>query len=206
MPKSPCLLAGSTRENSDPAIQPSDFTIISWEPPQRRKAKLPLRCGPPPLSSRKMICHVKCLVMSANCRRRPPPWTHDTPKLTQYPHRTREDPRENVLEVAIGRQVRAARKQESNTSPSLTTLQNLSHALSVPIANFFIPSLPLRQNELFCQATHIGRATGCCLGKRWSGFPARCLCSHPGPAAMSALRWVRMTRICTCWAATSPAP
>ncbi|MGE3371454.1 MAG: helix-turn-helix domain-containing protein [Rhizobiaceae bacterium] len=77
------------------------------------------------------------------------------PRLKQDPHATRE-PRENVLEVAIGREVRAFRKklgitvadlaaatnislgmlskiENGNTSPSLTTLQTLSHALGVPI-------------------------------------------------------------------------
>lgn len=79
--------------------------------------------------------------------------------LTQDPHRLRED-REKVLEVAIGRQVRAYRKQRNitvaelsalteisigmlskiengNTSPSLTTLQTLARALSVPLTAFF---------------------------------------------------------------------
>jgi transcriptional regulator with XRE-family HTH domain len=83
-----------------------------------------------------------------------------TAKLTQDPHRLRSDEREKVLEVAIGRQVRAQRKQlgvtvadlaqmtglsigmlskieNGNTSPSLTTLQALSNALSVPITSFF---------------------------------------------------------------------
>ncbi|MCV6584253.1 MAG: XRE family transcriptional regulator [Marinibacterium sp.] len=79
--------------------------------------------------------------------------------LTQDPHSTRED-REKVLEVAIGREVRAHRKQQNmtvadlsrltdlsvgmlskiengNTSPSLTTLQTLATALSVPLTAFF---------------------------------------------------------------------
>ena len=79
--------------------------------------------------------------------------------LQQDPHRTRET-REKVLEVAIGREVRAfRRKQEITvaelsattglsigmlskiengiTSPSLTTLQTLAHALSVPLTSFF---------------------------------------------------------------------
>lgn len=83
----------------------------------------------------------------------------DRPVLTQDPHSIRET-RENVLEVAIGREVRAYRKQQNitvaelsrltglsigmlskiengNTSPSLTTLENLSHALSVPLTAFF---------------------------------------------------------------------
>lgn len=76
-------------------------------------------------------------------------------KLTQDPHRTRDGDREKVLEVAIGREVRAFRRQQEitvaelsgvtglsvgmlskiengNTSPSLTTLQTLANALSVP--------------------------------------------------------------------------
>jgi len=79
--------------------------------------------------------------------------------LQQDPHRTRET-REKVLEVAIGREVRAfRRKQEITvaelsattglsigmlskiengiTSPSLTTLQTLAHALAVPLTSFF---------------------------------------------------------------------
>jgi DNA-binding XRE family transcriptional regulator len=80
-------------------------------------------------------------------------------KLTQNPHRT-SDIQEKVLEVAIGREVRAFRKQQNltvadlsrqtdisvgmlskiengNTSPSLTTLQTLANALSVPLTAFF---------------------------------------------------------------------
>lgn len=81
-------------------------------------------------------------------------------KLTQDPHSTREGDREKVLEVAIGREVRAFRRQQEitvaelatitglsigmlskiengNTSPSLTTLQTLANALSVPLTSFF---------------------------------------------------------------------
>lgn len=81
------------------------------------------------------------------------------PTLRQDPHSTRDD-REKVLEVAIGREVRAFRRQKGitvadlaeltglsigmlskiengNTSPSLTTLQALSHALSAPLTAFF---------------------------------------------------------------------
>lgn len=80
-------------------------------------------------------------------------------KLTQNPHVVREE-REKVLEVAIGREVRAFRRRQEvtvaelatttglsigmlskiengNTSPSLTTLQTLANALSVPITSFF---------------------------------------------------------------------
>lgn len=79
--------------------------------------------------------------------------------LNQDPHRIRET-REKVLEVAIGREVRAHRRKQEitvaelaattglsigmlskiengNTSPSLTTLQALSHALAVPLTTFF---------------------------------------------------------------------
>lgn len=82
-----------------------------------------------------------------------------TSKLYQDPHSVR-DTREKVLEVAIGREVRAFRKQQGitvaelaklttlsigmlskietgNTSPSLTTLQTLANALSVPLTSFF---------------------------------------------------------------------
>lgn len=83
-----------------------------------------------------------------------------TARFGQDPHRLRDD-RENVLEVAIGREVRAFRQQagitvaelsrrtglsigmlskieNGNTSPSLSTLQSLAHALSVPITSFFV--------------------------------------------------------------------
>lgn len=80
-------------------------------------------------------------------------------RLTQNPHRVREE-REKVLEVAIGREVRQYRREQEitvaelatitglsigmlskiengNTSPSLTTLQTLANALSVPLTSFF---------------------------------------------------------------------
>ncbi|WP_413820514.1 helix-turn-helix domain-containing protein [Tateyamaria sp.] len=79
--------------------------------------------------------------------------------LQQDPHRVDEN-REKVLEVAIGREVRAFRRKQEitvaelsaitgisigmlskiengNTSPSLTTLQSLANALSVPLTAFF---------------------------------------------------------------------
>lgn len=79
--------------------------------------------------------------------------------LKQDPHKVR-DGREKVLEVAIGREVRAHRRKQEvtvaelsaqtglsigmlskiengNTSPSLTTLQTLANALSLPITAFF---------------------------------------------------------------------
>ena len=81
------------------------------------------------------------------------------PLLDQDPHRLKEE-RENILEVAIGREVRAFRHQSGmtiaelsnrtglsigmlskiengNTSPSLSTLQSLAHAMSVPLTSFF---------------------------------------------------------------------
>lgn len=81
-------------------------------------------------------------------------------KLTQDPHAVDSTEREKVLEVAIGREVRAFRLQQGltvadlaastglsigmlskiengNTSPSLTTLQTLANALSVPLTSFF---------------------------------------------------------------------
>ncbi len=81
------------------------------------------------------------------------------PLFQQDPHSLRES-RENVLEVAIGRELRAFRRKQEitvaelsavtgisagmlskiengNTSPSLTTLQTLANALSVPLTAFF---------------------------------------------------------------------
>lgn len=81
-------------------------------------------------------------------------------KLTQDPHRFPRDERENVLENAIGRELRLHRRKQEitvaelssrtglsigmlskiengNTSPSLTTLQTLAHALRVPLTSFF---------------------------------------------------------------------
>jgi DNA-binding XRE family transcriptional regulator/uncharacterized RmlC-like cupin family protein len=100
----------------------------------------------------------------------------DQPVLTQDPHSIREQ-RENVLEVAIGREVRAFRKQQNitvadlstmtglsigmlskiengNTSPSLSTLEALSHALAVPLTSFF------RKYEERRQAVHTPSGTG----------------------------------------------
>ena len=80
-------------------------------------------------------------------------------RLGQDPHSLR-DSREKVLEIAIGREVRSHRRQQNitvaelsattglsigmlsksengNTSPSLTTLQTLANALSVPLTAFF---------------------------------------------------------------------
>jgi len=81
------------------------------------------------------------------------------PAFNQDPHRLRELSERN-LETAIGREVRNFRRQQGmtvadlagvtglsvgmlskiengNTSPSLTTLQVLSHAFSVPVTAFF---------------------------------------------------------------------
>ena len=82
-----------------------------------------------------------------------------TSRLAQDPHRVSEA-REKVLEIAIGREVRSHRRKQNitvaelsattglsigmlskiengNTSPSLTTLQTLANALSVPLTTFF---------------------------------------------------------------------
>lgn len=98
-------------------------------------------------------------------------------KLTQNPHSTRDGDREKVLEVAIGREVRAFRRQQEitvaelagitglsigmlskiengNTSPSLTTLQTLANALSVPLTSFF------RRFEETRQAVHTKSGEG----------------------------------------------
>ncbi len=83
----------------------------------------------------------------------------DGPNLVQDPHKVGGYSEKN-LEVAIGREVRIHRKQKGttvaelatqtglsigmlskiengNTSPSLTSLQTLAHALNVPITSFF---------------------------------------------------------------------
>jgi len=93
--------------------------------------------------------------------------------LQQDPHAVRDD-RENVLEVAIGHAVRAHRKhlgitiadlaaaanmslgmlskiENGNTSPSLTTLQQLAHALGVPITTFF-KRFEEKQNAVFVKS------------------------------------------------------
>lgn len=97
-------------------------------------------------------------------------------RLTQDPHSLRTV-RENVLEVAIGREVRAFRKaqgttvselseitglsigmlskiENGNTSPSLQTLQTLAGALSVPLTSFF------RQFEERREAVHTKAGEG----------------------------------------------
>lgn len=102
--------------------------------------------------------------------------------LGQDPHRIREE-RENVLEVAIGREVRAFRHQtgitvaelskrtglsigmlskieNGNTSPSLSTLQALAHALSVPLTAFF------RQFEDVHNAVHTKSGEGMEIERR----------------------------------------
>jgi len=81
-------------------------------------------------------------------------------KLNQDPHQVSADDREKVLEVAVGREIRNIRHlremtvstlaietglsvgmvskiENGNTSPSLTTLQAIAHALSVPLTSFF---------------------------------------------------------------------
>lgn len=97
-------------------------------------------------------------------------------RLTQDPHSLRTV-REKVLEVAIGREVRAFRKaqgttvselseitglsigmlskiENGNTSPSLQTLQTLAGALSVPLTSFF------RQFEERREAVHTKAGEG----------------------------------------------
>ena len=97
-------------------------------------------------------------------------------RLTQDPHST-TDQREKVLEVAIGREVRSYRKaqgttvaelseatglsigmlskiENGNTSPSLSTLQTLANALSVPLTSFF------RQYEERREAVHTKAGNG----------------------------------------------
>ena len=89
------------------------------------------------------------------------PASRQSPKLKfgQDPHATRETS-EKVLEVAIGREIHAFRKQQNitvaelaaetnlsigmlskiesgDTSPSLSTLHTISSALSVPSTAFF---------------------------------------------------------------------
>lgn len=96
--------------------------------------------------------------------------------LSQNPHLVREE-REKVLEVAIGREVRGYRHQKGmtvadlaqatglsigmlskiengNTSPSLTTLQTLANALSVPLTSFF------RRFEEHREAVHTKAGAG----------------------------------------------
>jgi transcriptional regulator with XRE-family HTH domain len=93
--------------------------------------------------------------------------------LMQDPHAVRE-PKENVLEMAIGHEVRAFRKklgitvtdlasatgislgmlskiENGNISPSLTTLQALSRALGVPLTAFF-RRFEERRNAMFVKA------------------------------------------------------
>lgn len=96
--------------------------------------------------------------------------------LVQDPHATR-DGSEKALEIAIGREVHAFRKHQNitvaelaattnlsigmlskiengNTSPSLSTLQTISRALSVPLTAFF------RQFEEQRAAVHVKAGTG----------------------------------------------
>jgi len=98
------------------------------------------------------------------------------PALRQDPHKLRQTG-EKVLEIAIGREVRAIRQQHGSTvadlakstglsvgmlskiengvtSPSLTTLQALAQALSVPLTSFF------RRFEETRQAVHVKAGEG----------------------------------------------
>jgi transcriptional regulator with XRE-family HTH domain len=106
------------------------------------------------------------------------PASRQSPKLKfgQDPHATRETS-EKVLEVAIGREIHAFRNQQNitvaelaaetnlsigmlskiengNTSPSLSTLQTISNALSVPLTAFF------RQYEEQRMAVHTKAGEG----------------------------------------------
>ena len=106
------------------------------------------------------------------------PASRQSPKMKfgQDPHATRETS-EKVLEVAIGREIHAFRKQQNitvaelaaetnlsigmlskiengNTSPSLSTLQTISNALSVPLTAFF------RQYEEQRMAVHTKAGEG----------------------------------------------
>ena len=106
------------------------------------------------------------------------PESRQSPKMKfgQDPHATRETS-EKVLEVAIGREIHAFRKQQNitvaelasetnlsigmlskiengNTSPSLSTLQTISNALSVPLTAFF------RQYEEQRMAVHTKAGEG----------------------------------------------
>ncbi|MBL4918836.1 helix-turn-helix domain-containing protein [Szabonella alba] len=99
------------------------------------------------------------------------------PAFVQDPHRTREISERN-LEAAIGREVRSFRRQQGmtvadlagvtglsigmlskiengNTSPSLTTLQVLSHAFSVPVTAFFRGYEELREAQHVRAGEHI---------------------------------------------------
>lgn len=102
--------------------------------------------------------------------------------LAQDPHKLREE-RENILEVAIGHEVRSFRTkagmtvadlsrrtglsigmlskiEHGNTSPSLSTLQSLAHALSVPVTAFF------RQFEDVHDAVHTPAGKGIDVDRR----------------------------------------
>ena len=104
--------------------------------------------------------------------------SHQSAKTTlvQDPHATR-DGSEKALEIAIGREVHAFRKHQNitvaelaattnlsigmlskiengNISPSLSTLQTISNALSVPLTAFF------RQFEEQRAAVHVKAGTG----------------------------------------------
>ena len=123
-------------------------------------------------------------------------------KLSRDPHRLREE-RENMFEVAIGREVRAFRCQEAitvaessgrtglsigmlskiengNTSPSLTTLQTLAHALRVPLTSFF------RRFEEHREAVHTRAGEGVEIELQAHGLDISIICrviSGPMPVA-----------------------
>jgi len=99
------------------------------------------------------------------------------PAFDQDPHRVRAISERN-LEAAIGREVRSFRRQQGmtvadlagvtglsigmlskiengNTSPSLTTLQVLSHAFSVPVTAFFKSHEERREAQHVKAGTHL---------------------------------------------------
>ncbi len=99
------------------------------------------------------------------------------------PHELKEQDRQNLLEKAIGRQLREFRKsnglsvaelanasnisvgmiskiENGQTSPSLSTLQNLSDALNVPVTALF------RQYEEHRTASHVPAGQGLTIERR----------------------------------------
>lgn len=105
------------------------------------------------------------------------------PVLQQDPHKLDSTPQEKVLEVAIGREIKALRRQQNSTvqelskktgispgmlskiengltSPSLTTLTTLAEALSVPLTSFF------RRYEENRSAVHVKAGDGLDVERR----------------------------------------
>lgn len=115
--------------------------------------------------------------MSVETRTKGVPGGDPAGSLKQNPHQIR-DVGERNLEAAIGRALRAARQQQGMTvvelsartnisigmlskiengvtSPSLNTLQTLSHALSVPITTFFRGFEEKREVQHVKSGTHV---------------------------------------------------